>query len=55
MVKRAPRPKLTSTEQHAKFVETARALEVDESPEAFDRAFGKVVKPKDTASPSKEI
>jgi hypothetical protein len=38
-------PKLTDAERHARFVETARAVEVDESPEAFDRAFDKVVRP----------
>jgi len=37
-------PKLTDAERHARFVETARALEVDESPEAFDRAFERVTK-----------
>ena len=40
-----PAPKLTDAERHARFVETARAIEVDESPEAFDRAFDKVVRP----------
>jgi hypothetical protein len=42
-------PKLTDAERHARFVETARAVEVDESPEAFDRAFDGVVRPKVTA------
>lgn len=37
-------PKLTDAERHARFVETARQVEVDESPEAFDRAFERVVK-----------
>ena len=29
-------PKLTDAERHARFVETARQVEVDESPGAFD-------------------
>ena len=37
--------KLSDAERHARFVETARKVEVDESPGAFDRAFEKVVKP----------
>lgn len=43
--KPAPKPKLTDEERHRRFVETAREVEVDESPDAFDRAFDKVVKP----------
>jgi hypothetical protein len=35
-------PKLTDAERHARFVETAREVEVDESEGAFDRAFDKV-------------
>lgn len=37
-------PKLTDAERHARFVHTARELGVDESPEAFDKAFDKVMK-----------
>ncbi len=40
-----PKPKLTDAERHARFVETARQVEVDESEGAFDRAFDKVVRP----------
>jgi hypothetical protein len=36
------RPKLTDAERHARFVETARKVGVDESEGAFDRAFDKV-------------
>jgi hypothetical protein len=39
------KPKLTDAERHARFVETAREVGVDESPGAFDRAFDRVVKP----------
>jgi hypothetical protein len=37
-------PKLTDAERHARFVDMAREVGVDESPEAFDRAFEKVTK-----------
>ena len=40
----APKPKITDAERHARFVETAREVGVDESPEAFDRAFEKVIR-----------
>ena len=40
--KRPPKPKLNDAERHARFVETARQVEVDESPGAFDRAFDKL-------------
>lgn len=47
-----PKPsKPTDAEQHARFVEMARTVEVDESPEAFDRVFKRVVRRKVTASP----
>jgi hypothetical protein len=45
MTKPKTKPKLTDAERHARFVEMAREVEVDESPEAFDRAFDKVVRP----------
>lgn len=39
-------------EQYRRFVETARELEVDESREAMDRAFERVVgKPKTKSTP----
>ena len=44
-----PKPKLTDAERHTRFVETAREVEVDESPDAFDRAFDRVVR---SAKPS---
>ena len=37
-----PKPKLTDAERHARFVQTAREVGVDESPEAFDRAFDRL-------------
>ena len=42
-------PKLTDAERHARFVEMARAVEVDESPEAFDRVFKRVIPTKHQA------
>lgn len=39
------KPKLTDAERHARFVDTARLVQVDESPEAFDRAFERVIRP----------
>jgi hypothetical protein len=40
------RPKPTPAEQHARFVELARTVEVDESPDALDRAFERVIRTK---------
>lgn len=39
---REPKPKLTDAERHKRFVEMAREVEADESPQAFDRAFMRV-------------
>jgi len=36
-------PKKTDKAQYARFVETARKLEVDESEESFERAFTAIV------------
>jgi hypothetical protein len=41
--KTKPKPKLTDKERHRRFVNMAHEVEADESPEAFDRAFEKVV------------
>jgi len=48
--KAKPKPKLTSTERHKRFVDMAREVEADESPDSFDRAFGRVIP---TSAPSK--
>lgn len=37
------KPKLTDKERHKRFVEMAHKVEADESPEAFDRAFNKIL------------
>lgn len=41
--KEKSKPKLTDKERHKRFVDMAHEVEADESPEAFDRAFEKVV------------
>lgn len=37
-----PKPKLTDAERHARFVETARAVEASEDPKDFEKAFNAV-------------
>jgi hypothetical protein len=39
-------PKTKDKRQYERFVETARKLGVDESKDAFERAFKKIVSPK---------
>lgn len=34
--------RLTPAEQHARFVEAAKKAEADESPDAMDKAFGRL-------------
>jgi hypothetical protein len=41
--KQKRKPKEKDKRQYERFVETARKLEVDETPETFDRAFRKIV------------
>jgi hypothetical protein len=43
---RKPSPPPDDPEQSKRFIDTAREIETDESPEAFERAFKKVVPPK---------
>ncbi len=40
-------PEPDDPEQSQRFIDMAREVEADESPEAFERAFEKVVRPKD--------
>ncbi len=40
------KPKDDDPAQYERFREAARELGTDDSPEAFDRAFGKIVPPK---------
>jgi hypothetical protein len=47
--KAAPKPpsrKIADKAQFDRFVETARKIGVDEDPQALDRAFDRIVKPK---------
>jgi hypothetical protein len=44
--KQKRKPKVTDKRQFERFVETARKLGVDESEDAFDRAFRKIIAPK---------
>jgi hypothetical protein len=41
--KRRRTPEADNPDQYRRFVETARELEADESPDAMDRAFKKVI------------
>lgn len=42
--KKKPKPKLTAKERNKRFVDMAHEVGADESPEAFDRAFEKIVR-----------
>jgi hypothetical protein len=53
-VKQKRTPKTTDKRQFERFVSTARKLGVDESEEAFDRAFKKIVPPKRPAAKSNQ-
>lgn len=46
---RKPKPKPDDPEQYKRFRETAKAVEADEDPEAFERAFRKVATPRQNA------
>jgi len=41
-----PKPPADNPEQFKRFIDMAREVEADESPEAIDRAFDKVVPPR---------
>ena len=43
---RKPKPKPSDPEEYQRFLETARKLGADESPEAMERAFKKIAMPK---------
>jgi hypothetical protein len=42
---RKPKPPRDDPKESKRFIETARAIEADESTEAFEREFRKVVRP----------
>ncbi|MGO8740594.1 hypothetical protein [Rhodoblastus sp.] len=52
--KKKHEPKLTNTERHERFVETAKAVEASEDIMDFERAFDKVVYVKMQRSLSKK-
>lgn len=45
---RKPKPKPDDPAEYKRFLETAKQAEASKDPEAFDRAFKKVVPPKTT-------
>lgn len=45
-IKQRRKPKISDSRQSERFRETARKLGTDESEEAFDRAFRKIVPPR---------
>lgn len=47
-------PKPDNPQQFKRFIETARQVEVDESPEALDRALDKVI-PRKSSAKSKVV
>lgn len=46
-----PKPRPDNPEQSARFIEAAKAAQVDETGEAFERAFKRIVPPKIARSP----
>jgi hypothetical protein len=42
--KSEPKPKLTDTERHKRFLDMAREVEASDDPKDFDKAFDKVVR-----------
>ena len=48
------KPKLTDAERHKRFVAMAREVAADERPEAFDRAFKRVVPSSSAAGKSRQ-
>jgi hypothetical protein len=41
------KPRLTDAERHKRFVDMAREVEASDNPKDFDKAFDKVVTPKE--------
>jgi hypothetical protein len=44
-------PKTRDPEEYKRFLETAREVEAEENPEAFERAFKRVARPKGAQKP----
>jgi hypothetical protein len=51
---RKPNPKPDNQEQFKRFIDMAREVETDESPDAIDRAFNKVIRRR-TPTPPKKV
>jgi hypothetical protein len=49
---RKPKPNPDNPEQFKRFIDMAREVEADESPEALDRAFNSVVRSRSAPRPS---
>jgi len=43
------KPKLTDAERHKRFLEAAKKAEASDDPKAFERAFKKIVPPKQSS------
>jgi hypothetical protein len=54
-VKAKRNPKLTDSERHARFVETARKVSASEDPKDFDMAFKKVTRKSSPPNGSSKI
>jgi hypothetical protein len=52
--KQKRKPKITDKQQYERFIETARELDCNESEEAFDKNFRKIVPPKRKAVPARQ-
>lgn len=52
--KPSPKPAPDDEAQSKRFIEDAKLLEVDETGDAFERAMGAVVPPKEKAEPDKK-
>jgi hypothetical protein len=51
--KQKRKPKMTDAREYERFVETARKLGCDESEEAFERTFEKIVPPRRASATAK--
>lgn len=51
---RKPKPKPDNPEQFKRFIDMAREVEADESPDAIDRALKRVIRPLGRGRPTKK-
>jgi hypothetical protein len=52
---KAKKPKYTDKAESERFIETARKLGIEETGETFERAFEKIVPPRQIASPKRAL